>query len=526
MKKLMAGFFLLLPFAGKCQQSAQHFAEYIQADRLKHHLIAIAGDEMEGRDAGKRGERLAATYMMQQFKLNGLTPPDNLKNYQQVFLLKYDNKETAELSLNNQPLSYPEDFIIPVTDNRNARFQSAELVFAGYGIQDARYNDYKGLNVKGKTVLLVLDEPKNENGTYVITGSNESSAWGTFRALEKKLQVAAQHGAVGALIISPTQKSFQSSTVTNAEKSRLYIMQNTSEKPLSYAVLSHAFVRKHFGEEGAMWLTHITGNQPFTREHRKKLKQSVTFNYKKQTVLLPSANIAGVIEGSDKKDEFVFVTAHYDHLGVRDGKIYNGADDDGSGTVAIMEIGAAFARAKAAGVGPRRTVIILAFTAEEKGLLGSRYFSEHPFVNLDATSAALNIDMIGRVDTERMKDDTLNYIYIVGHDKISTDLKSVSEGVNTQHARLNFDYKFDHPEDPHRIYFRSDHYHFARKGVPVLFFYDGMLKADYHKPTDTYEKINYTLYEKRARLVFHIAWEMANREEKLVRDLEIPTSTR
>lgn len=526
MKQLLAACLWMLPFAGVAQHKAQPFAEYIQADRLKQHLVAIAGDEMEGRDAGKRGERLAAAYMMQQFKLNGLTTPHTLNSYQQVFLLKYDTKETAELSLNNQRLNYPEDFIIPVTDNRNLVFQSAGLVFAGYGIQDAQYNDYKGLNVKGKTVMLVLDEPKNENGTYLLTGTKEPSAWGTFRALEKKLQVAAKQGAVGALIVSPTQKSFQSSTVTNAERSRLYIMQNNAEKPLNYAVLSHALVRKHFGTEGETWLNLIAANKPFTREHRKHYKQSVDFEYKKQTVNLPSANIAGVIEGSDKKDEYVFVTAHYDHLGVRDGKIYNGADDDGSGTVAIMEIGAAFARAKAAGSGPRRTVVILAFTAEEKGLLGSRYFSEHPFFNLDQTSAALNIDMIGRIDTERMKEDTLNYIYLVGHDKISTDLKPVSEEVNTRHTKLNFDYKFDHPDDPHRIYFRSDHYHFARKGVPVLFFYDGMLKSDYHKPTDTWEKINYTLYEKRARLVFHIAWELANREEKLVRDLEIPTSTR
>lgn len=526
MKRLLAGLVLLLPGIGFSQPTASQFAEYIQADRLKTHLTAIAGDEMEGRDAGKRGERLAATYLMQQFKLNGLTPPDRLKSYQQVFLLKYDVKEKAELSLNNQPLKYPEDFIIPVTDNRNARFQSSSVVFAGYGIKDALYNDYKGLNVKGKTVLLVLDEPKNENGTYLITGTNEPSTWGTFRALEKKLQTAAALGAVGALIISPTQKSFQGSTVSNAERSRLYIMQNNSEKSLSYAVLSHAWVRKHFGEEGDGWLKQGASHQPFTRAHRKTFKQPIAFEYAKHTEHLPSANIAGVIEGSDKKDEFVFVTAHYDHLGVRDGKIYNGADDDGSGTVAIMEIGTAFARAKAAGAGPRRTVVILAFTAEEKGLLGSRYFSEHPFVNLDATTAALNIDMIGRIDTERLQADTLNYIYIVGHDKISTELKPVSEGVNARQIQLNFDYKFDHPDDPHRIYFRSDHYHFARKGVPVLFFYDGMLKSDYHKPTDTYEKINYSLYEKRARLVFHIAWELANREEKLIRDLEIPTATR
>ena len=161
-------------------------------------------------------------------------------------------------------------------------------------------------------------------------------------------------------------------------------------------------------------------------------------------------------------------------------------------------------------------------SGEEKGLWGSQYYSNHPTVNPEMITANLNIDMIGRVDTERKKADTLNYVYVVGDDKLSSDLKPLSESINTKYTKLSLDYKFNDPKDTERIYFRSDHYNFARIGVPIIFYYDGMLKADYHKPTDTPEKINYKLMAKRAQLVFYTAWEMANREAMIKRDIPLP----
>ena len=181
----------------------------------------------------------------------------------------------------------------------------------------------------------------------------------------------------------------------------------------------------------------------------------------------------------------------------------------------------AFAKAKAEGKGPRRNVLFMTVSGEEKGLWGSEYYSEHPTVPMDKVTADLNIDMIGRTDTERTSGDTLNYVYVVGDDKLSTELKPISEGVNKKHTKLVLDYKFNDPKDPNRIYYRSDHYNFARKGVPIIFYYDGMLKADYHQPTDTPDKINYPLLAKRAQLVFHTAWEMANRDAQLKRDIPL-----
>jgi Zn-dependent M28 family amino/carboxypeptidase len=207
-------------------------------------------------------------------------------------------------------------------------------------------------------------------------------------------------------------------------------------------------------------------------------------------------------------------------LGKRDSVIYYGADDDGSGTVSVLELAEAFTKAKEAGKGPRRSILFLANSGEEKGLWGSEYYSEHPAYPLDKTTVDLNIDMIGRIDPNRKHGDSTNYIYVVGDDKLSTDLHPISVAQNKKYTMLELDYKFNDPNDPERIYYRSDHYNFARKGVPIIFYFDGIHK-DYHRPSDTPDKINYDILEKRARLVFYTAWEMANRDEMLKRDIPL-----
>jgi Zn-dependent M28 family amino/carboxypeptidase len=191
-----------------------------------------------------------------------------------------------------------------------------------------------------------------------------------------------------------------------------------------------------------------------------------------------------------------------------------------------MQMAEAFSTAAKKGNKPRRTIIFMTVSGEEKGLLGSQYYSEHPTVDLAKASADLNTDMVGRVDTERKTADSLNYVYVIGHDKLSSDLPVINEGVNKKYTNLVLDYKFDDPNDQNRIYFRSDHYNFARKGVPILFFYDGMLLADYHKPTDTIEKINFDLMQRRVKMIFHTAWEIVNRDNMLKRDTPLNMGTR
>jgi hypothetical protein len=222
-------------------------------------------------------------------------------------------------------------------------------------------------------------------------------------------------------------------------------------------------------------------------------------------------NIIGFIEGSDLKDEIVVITAHYDHLGIKDSLIYNGADDNGSGTVAIMEIAQAFMLAKKEGYGPRRSVLIMPVSGEEKGLLGSKYYTDNPVYPLENTIANLNVDMIGRIDDYH---DNPDYIYLIGSDRLSTELHQISEEVNYKYINLELDYKYNDKDDPNRYYYRSDHYNFAKNNIPVIFYFNGV-HADYHKESDTIEKIHFPKIEKISRYIFLTAWELANRNERI-----------
>jgi len=229
-----------------------------------------------------------------------------------------------------------------------------------------------------------------------------------------------------------------------------------------------------------------------------------------------SENVLAYIKGSEKPDEVIVISAHLDHEGMnKAGEVFNGADDDGSGTVAILEIAAAFKKALDDGNGPKRSILFLHVTGEEKGLLGSKYYTENPIFPMANTIANLNIDMIGRID-ERHKGNP-KYIYLIGSDKLSTELREVSEAVNKKYMNIELDYKYNDENDPNRFYYRSDHYNFAKNNVPIIFYFNGT-HVDYHKKTDTPDKINYEQLENRTRLVFYTAWEVANREGTIVAD--------
>jgi Zn-dependent M28 family amino/carboxypeptidase len=248
----------------------------------------------------------------------------------------------------------------------------------------------------------------------------------------------------------------------------------------------------------------------------KTLHKSLNISIKSNTVEVLSENVLAFIKGSEKPDEIIVISAHLDHEGVKDGQIYNGADDDGSGTIAIIEIAEAFKEAVKKGHGPKRSILFLHVTGEEKGLLGSKYYTDsNPIFPLENTVANLNIDMIGRVDPKHESNG--NYIYLIGSDKLSTDLHNISEATNKKYTYLNLDYTYNDENDPNRYYYRSDHYNFAKNNVPVIFYFNGS-HADYHRPSDTPDKIAYDLLETRSRLVFYTAWELANRDQRIVVD--------
>ena len=237
-----------------------------------------------------------------------------------------------------------------------------------------------------------------------------------------------------------------------------------------------------------------------------------------------SENVVAFIKGSKKPDEVIVISAHLDHIGVSsNGEINNGADDDGSGTIAILEIAEAFKMAEKDGNGPKRSIVFLHVTGEEIGLFGSRYYTDvDPIFPLTNTVADLNIDMIGRVDPKH--ENGKNYLYLIGSNRLSKELHDVSEAVNKKYVNLDLDYTYNDENDPNRFYYRSDHYNFAKNNVPVIFYFNGT-HADYHRPSDTPDKINYEFLETRTQLVFHTAWELANRDERVKVDKSSTTDS-
>ncbi len=229
----------------------------------------------------------------------------------------------------------------------------------------------------------------------------------------------------------------------------------------------------------------------------------------------PSQNVVAFIKGSEKPEEIIVLSAHYDHVGMKEEEIYNGADDDGSGTVAMMEMAQAFQMAVNNGNGPKRSILILHVTGEEIGLYGSKYYTENPLFPLENTVVNLNTDMIGRIGSEKEGND--NYIYLIGSDKLSQELHDLSEEVNKKYVNLELDYTYNDDNDPNRFYYRSDHYNFAKNNIPVIFYFNGT-HEDYHQPGDTPDKIEYELMAKRTQLIFLTAWEIANREDRITAD--------
>ena len=501
------------------------YGALITTDGLKKNLTKIASDEMEGRETGTEGQRKAAAYIESQFKKIGLKTADALKGYQQLYPLFQDSLQLAELTVGGTSASFAKDFITPLNTNETGDFSGKQIVFVGYGIDDEKYNDYKNVDVKGKVVVFFLGEPK-QDGKYFLGGGTRGSEW-SFPGTSKKLSAAAAKGAIGALIINPNQETFNQRAVDNGKKTGVYFPRNSGDaKSINYALLSHAFAKTILGDNADSLIKLSKTSATIDNTLMKERSLPVVYKFQKYRNTINASNVLGVLEGTDKKDEYVFLTGHYDHLGKHDGKIYYGADDDGSGTCAVLEMAQAFAKAKAEGHGPRRTIVFMTVSGEEKGLWGSEYYSDHPVFPLEKTSVDLNTDMVGRIDTERKLDDTLNYVYVIGHDKLSSDLPVINEGANEKYTHLKLDYKFDDPNDKNRIYFRSDHYNFAKKGVPILFFYDGMLLSDYHQPTDTVDKIYWDLYAKRVQMIFYTAWEIANRDEMLKRDKPLPATAR
>ena len=508
---------------------AVDFAQTITAADLEKHLRVLAADDMQGRETGTPGQKRAAEYIAKQFAGEGLKPivptTDGQKSYSQPFSLYRKTWGQFYIKAGGKQLTYLKDFLTNglVSVPQETAY---ETVFAGYGITDAKYDDYAGLDVKGKAVVIFEGEPKTAAGQSVVSGSAEASKWGSVDSWRAKTTLAKDKGAAQVFIIS----------AETAEGYKQLLAQRGALQG-RFNRLSLKAGAEDIGTVGTFLITtdaaaSMLNTKPATLKKETEqiaksgkttagsLHGTVSVKAERQEEAVQTENVMGYIEGTDKKDEVVIVSAHYDHIGVSpNGQVNNGANDDGSGTVSVLEIAQAFQEAKNAGNGPRRSMLFLTVTGEEKGLLGSQYYADFsPVLPLANTVCDLNIDMVGRVDDlHRGKADSTNYIYAIGSDKLSSDLHKISEANNQAYSKMDLDYKYNDSNDPERIYYRSDHYNFAKNRIPIIFYFNG-LHADYHRPTDDVEKINFQLAEKTARLVFFTAWDIANRDDRLVVD--------
>lgn len=493
--------------------SPLRFSKNIKAEHLKEYLYKLASDEFEGRETGQKGQKEAAAYIAAHFKNIGIPPLQNGTYFQDIPLLQKQVGET-KFTIESNVYSFKKDFYF-FSGFEDVNITTSNISFLGYGISDSAYNDYKTAAVAGKVVMVLNGEPKDENGNYLITGTKELSAWGKSGS-KRKSYLAREKEASLLLIIddSLAQNLMRYShfidaptlNVAGAEPKKgiptIYISTDIANEILSGSKSTVQLAKQKISKTKSPLTLDFT--VPFS------------LNIKRKTDPIKAENVLGYLAGSDLKNELVVITAHYDHLGVDGKTIYYGADDDGSGTAAVMELAKAFAIAKKTGQGPRRSILFMTVAGEEKGLLGSQYYSENPAFPLSNTVADLNIDMIGRIDDKHKGNP--NYIYIIGSDKLSTDLHKINEKANKTYTKLDLDYTYNDPKDPNRYYYRSDHYNFAKHNIPVIFYFNGV-HADYHKPTDTVDKINFEKMEKITQLVFFTAWDLANRNSRIKVDI-------
>ena len=506
------------------------YAATITAEDLRKHLTVLASDEYEGRETGQKGQKMAAEYLAKQFAELGLTGPvpGAANAYIQPFTMnRLSVDPSTSVKIGSRTFVLNKDFYA-LADATFATATPVQPVFVGYGIKTDTYSDFgptAAADLKGKDLVMLLGEPTTKDGKALLGKDGAASPYGTtgFAEMQARTPAIRPLAPRSAFFIEPTTEAFAAVPKTYQGlfgREQLAFPDAPARSGVNRFIVSPEMGAALLGTNAAgltKYQKAVTAAGKPVASPFKPATATVQTVQKKEP--FTTENVLGYLEGTDKKDEVIVISAHYDHLGVKGGKVFNGADDDGSGTVSVLEMAQAFAQAKKDGHGPRRSLLFLANTGEEEGLLGSQYYVEHPIFPLAQTVTDLNIDMIGRVDKEH--EGKGDYLYLVGSDKLSSELHALSEATNAKYNPVALDYKYNDPADPERIYYRSDHYNFAKNKVPVIFYTSG-LHDDYHKESDDVDKIDFPAMTRRNHLIFHTAWELANRDSRVVVDSSKP----
>jgi hypothetical protein len=473
----------LVTFSAQAQdKAAVKYANTITPQDMKAKLSILASDDFQGRETGTPGQEKASKFLEDFYKKIGLQGPVD-GTYRQKFTMYQSDWSDVYIKTKSGKKVNGTDIIF-FGNAIMAKELKLSTVFVGKG------ETLDNMDVKGKGVI----------------------AMASSREMLEKLNAS---GAKAVFIISADDEQFKQTLPRQARRALLSRLR--FDKVATGGESMVFYITKAIAAE---MLNSSTDKLDAAADNPASLKpRSVSLKVTEKLKELNTENMVAFLEGTDLKDEILVISSHFDHIGQNeDGTVINnGADDDGSGTTGVMEIAEAFAQAAKEGNRPRRSILFLNVTGEEKGLLGSEYYSEHPLFPLDKTVNDLNIDMIGRVDPDHENDR--DYVYVIGSEKLSSHLKVISEYANITYTGLNLDYRYDDPTDTNRFYYRSDHYNFAKKGIPIIFYFNGV-HADYHRPTDTVDKIEFDVMAKRAQLVFHTAWILANRDKRTPVDRE------
>ena len=484
----------------------------ITATELREHLSFLASDELGGRYTLSPSFPIAARYLATRLQAWGYKPAGDNGGYLQHFDLISSKPKPDQCSLVLTMNGQSSDYKFGDFFSQDAKYgeASGQIVFVGYGISSAeqKHDDYANLDVKGKIVLLVADgdPPHVDRSRLKDDESGEANA--------------RSHGAVGVISLPSRRylRFMKSPQFKEMVAKRASVrLAKTVDGTLPSIMLAPDAAGKFLASFGMKFEDVMEAASKGEALTPKALDGSAKYQVAVEATTSPSQNVVGILEGSDPKlkSEFVTFSAHYDHLETRDGRIYPGADDDGSGTAAVLTIAHALADTH-----PKRSLLIIFHAGEELGLLGSRYNTDFgPAVPLDKIVADLNIDMIGRSkpagDTDE-KDKNLtdgNTVYLVGADRISKELNSISEQTNREFEKLKLNYLYNDPKNEERIYYRSDHWNYAKHGIPIIFYFDGT-HVDYHQPTDTIDKIDFQKMTKISRLVLETGWRLANLDHR------------
>ncbi|HHP7240091.1 MAG TPA: M28 family peptidase [Cyclobacteriaceae bacterium] len=483
-KYLLTSLFVLyFVYLSGQDKKAIKYSKSITKKDLYDRLAILTSDSLEGRETGTIGQKKAARYIRRQFEDVGLKPLNG--SYYQRFNLYASTSKEVYVAIDEKKIKeWTEMFSIGITNTPKEKEDT--ITFLGYG----DLKNYEDMNVEGEAVA-ILNPNNTRNWRMLVDNANTSGANAIFLFVEFNKDEFLKKQKLYKRYLS---------------KPQLSLSRPKSEGETNVFFLPPEYLTEIFD----MPYDSLLAVSEYFDNLKEPIKSKIKYKAERSIDTLETENVMGYLEGTKHENEFIVITSHYDHLGKNDTIIYNGADDDGSGTSAVIELAEAFAEVKAKH--RDRSILFLSFTGEEKGLLGSEYFSNNPTLPMNQIVTNLNIDMVGRVDDNYA--DTAEYVYLIGSDKLSSDLHNLSEAVNKMYTNLILDYKYNDENDPNRFYYRSDHYNFARKGIPIIFYFNGV-HEDYHRPTDTIEKINFDLLKKRTRLIFFTTWHLMNRKESV-----------